>query len=159
MEIYSPQCRRMIDDWGFYPDNPPASVYGPLTPVPPGTDKGTVFRPPASKLGLGAKPENEEEEQYFTSDYALQNKGTKRIQVFLHFALLRQMKEAVGYSLELCRNEAAYQDLANCVCKGLNRAILTVIRLIFGASCVKWALTPTDQTCQETILMYVSLSD
>lgn len=60
LERYSPLYRGIIDRWGFDSDNPPTSVYGPLTPVPPGTD--VVFRPPSRKLGLGAKPEGEEDE-------------------------------------------------------------------------------------------------
>lgn len=47
-----------MDYCGFYSDEPSSSVYGPLTPIPLGTEEDTVFRPRGSTLGLGAQPED-----------------------------------------------------------------------------------------------------
>ena len=42
---YSPQCQRIIDLLGFYPEEPPLSGYGPQVPTPLGE------RPPVSYIG------------------------------------------------------------------------------------------------------------
>ena len=67
---YSPNSRRLIDLLGFYTDEPPASVYGPLTPVPL-DERPQGYRAPYDKLGLGGVDVDVGGDEEYASIYSI----------------------------------------------------------------------------------------
>ena len=67
---YSPECRRLIDLQGFYPDEPHLSGYGSHIPDPL-SERPQGYRKPGNNLGLGGEDIDQSSDEEYASTYSI----------------------------------------------------------------------------------------